>query len=112
MHLAELIMLQRKAVSTDGMGGQNGEFVDVQAARAMITPIRAKSGLIEGGKKSVGIYKVVVWHNAFGGNAGGVLQGDRFVWQTNGDKKLYFNLEHNKPVGDAYAEFEATLTDG
>lgn len=112
MHLSELIMLQRKDVVADSMGGQSGEFADVQAARAKITPVRAKSGLIEGGKKAVGTYKILVWRNAFGGDAGGVLQGDRFIWQTNGDKALYFNLEHHKPIGDAYAEYEATLTEG
>lgn len=113
MNLSEAIMLQRKDVVADSMGGQGGKFADLQLARAVITPLRDKSGLIEGGKKAVGVYKIVTWRNAFAdAHVGGVKQGDRFIWVTNGDRELYLNVEHFKPIGDVYAEYEVTLTEG
>ncbi|MCJ8325214.1 MAG: hypothetical protein HRU29_11625 [Rhizobiales bacterium] len=113
MTFNDIIMLRRKAVSTDSMGGQDGEYADLQLAHATITPIRAKSGLMEGGKKAIGTYKLVTWAAAFA-DAGvdGVQQGDQFIWQTNGDKVLNFEVQHHKPFGDAFAEYEVTLTEG
>ncbi|PCI86631.1 MAG: hypothetical protein COB24_08855 [Hyphomicrobiales bacterium] len=108
--LNDKIMLQRKAVSTDSMGGQNGEFADLEGAWAQITPIRAKSGLIEGGKKAIGVYKIVTWARAFLPEL--VQAGDRIIWQSNGDRELYINIQHHKPIGDVYAEYEATLVEG
>ncbi|MBL1422650.1 MAG: hypothetical protein COC24_019255 [Alphaproteobacteria bacterium] len=106
--LTELIELQQKVLVTGEGGISTGDWVDVQPARAKITPLREKLELKSGGRANGQHFKVVVYGKAFG-VPHVVTVRDQFIWKTSGDRVLRIDVITERPVRDNALEFECYL---